>query len=209
MRAAIRTIGCPNSECSGIRISAAFWTHFHTCPSPAGCSSVEFPMMKNSLLQDLSLHGIGWTLFPANPSFLALLFLLLPKTCTFRTTTKYILALLSYSQSPKQRPSPLFLTRLNVGSSTAPLQPQLGTFNWALRESLSPDGNDQNLCLSSPKKSTIRKQVTLLLSQPNQWNAKLCIQNVLWRICSEVFNALCYKYSEAILCKWVKLVNTL
>lgn len=139
LRAPVRIRGFPILQTAsafwGIKTFTAFWIHFQICPSPAGRSSVEFPMIKNSLLQDLSLHGIGWTLLPANPPFLALLFLLLPKTCTFRTTTKYILALLSYSQCPKQRPSPPLLTRLNVGSSTASPQPQLGTFSWALRES--------------------------------------------------------------------------
>lgn len=62
-----------------------------------------------------------------------------------------------------------------------------------LLQSLSPDGNDQNLCLSSSK-STIGKQVTLLLCQPNQLNAKLYIQKECFmkNFALRRFDALCY-----------------
>lgn len=159
--------------------------------------------MRNSLLQALSLHGPGWTLLPANPSFLALLFLLLPKTCTFRTTTKYILALLSYSPRPKQRPSPYPTERGVQHSIPAPTARDL-------QLSLSPDGNDQNLCLSSPKKE--HNQQT---SNSAAFSAKSLKCQTLYSECfmknfaRRCFNALCYKYSEAILCKWIKPVNTL
>lgn len=131
--------------------------------------------------------------------FLASLFLLVPKTCTFRTTTEHILALFSYSPSPKQRPSPLFLTRLNVGSQhSIP-----ATAARDLQLSLSPDGNDQNLCLSSPKKkSTIGKT-----SNSAAFSAKSLKCQTLYSECfmknfaRRCFNALCYKHSEAILCK--------
>lgn len=95
------------------------------------------------------------------------------------------------------------LPQLNVGSSTAALQPQLGTFSWALRESLSPDGNDQNLCLSSPKKKKHNQKT----SNSAAFSAKSLKCQTLYSECfmknfaRRCFNALCYKYSEAILCK--------
>lgn len=109
------------------------------------------------------------------------------------------LVLLSKSQTKAfcSLPSPT-----EGGSSTASLQPQLGTFSWAWRKSLSPDGNDQNLCLSSPKKKhnqkTSNSAAFSAKSLKCQTSYSECFMKNFARRC---FNALCYKYSEAILCK--------
>lgn len=154
------------------------------------------------------------------PSFLALLILfIVTKDLHFQKkknqTTKYILLFCLNMKVPKERPSLPYLSGKHMGPTHCLRnRGSWDIFNWALRErelwlyqSLSPDGNDQNLCLSSSK-STIRKKKpkTLLLCQPNQENAKLYMQKECFmkNFALRRFDALCYKYIKAILCKWVK-----
>lgn len=133
---------------------------------------------------------IGWTWFPAKsppPSSLRS-FCLLPKTCTFRKPTKHILLSCLNTEVPKERPSLPYLSGKHTGPTWCLWnRGSWNMFSWALREvvltliEFKPWWKWPKFVLGIIKKAQSENK-TLLLCQPNQLNAKLYIQDVLWRI---------------------------
>lgn len=166
--------------------------------------------MKNSLCQDLSLHGIGWTLFPANPPLPRFALSVITKDLHFQNNHKIhpcSLVLLSESQTKAFSSLP-YLTEGGVQHSipaTTARDLQLG-----FEGEFKPWWKWPKFVLVITKKKHNQKT-----NNSAAFSAKSVKCQTLYSECfmknfaRRCFNALCYKYSEAILCKWVKPVNTL